>query len=250
MDTFDDTNWTVAQALAWAHTRDRVLVCHVGDNGLSAKVLLGGARQRFLAEEPEEELDDDEKRQLPQNRLEGAGTDLRLPPAPIAIVFDELSRKIEAGKLSISGIKRGVGQRETLDTLQLAGMCIFFDVGNHGDVLASRLPGATPRLDPNPELPWWGNLKFHRDEMLAVWPESTSADAARSTIAAKGRCRDWLISLMRGGPKNKTKTAYAAEAKSEFDGLSTRSFNKAWDEAIDRTGNIEWSKPGRRSPAA
>lgn len=175
MDNFNDTYWTVAQTLAWVIKRDRERVCNLGDSGASAKVVLGDARGCFLENDYETESNSKDdtprfRKQLLRDRLDGAGKPLPLPPGPVAVALNNLWSKTESGDLPISGEGPGTGLRKILDPLQLAGMCFFFDVGKHGDIIAPRRPGATPRLNPNPDLPWWNNLKFRRDEVLAVWP--------------------------------------------------------------------------------
>jgi hypothetical protein len=65
---------------------------------------------------------------------------------------------------------------------------------------------------------------------------------ARTTIAARGRCRDWLIGLMNK-PKEKAKAEYFEEAQPMF-GISERQFNEAWNAAIKSTGS-DWGKAGR-----
>ncbi len=67
-------------------------------------------------------------------------------------------------------------------------------------------------------------------------------------ISAEVKCRKWLEQLMdEGGSSRQPKRAYLAEAQQKFSGLSQRSFDTAWKQAISNTGNSQWSKPGRKS---
>jgi hypothetical protein len=67
-----------------------------------------------------------------------------------------------------------------------------------------------------------------------------------STIAAEKRCQDWLVDLMRRGSPTKVKAAYLAEAKQEFE-ISDRGFARAWSEAVKKSSNPDWTKPGPKS---
>ena len=75
------------------------------------------------------------------------------------------------------------------------------------------------------------------------------ATAARAdcTVAAETRCKNWLIEMMsKGVPPDHTKSEYRADAKKRFS-VGARAFDRAWQNACTETGNIAWSKPGRKS---
>lgn len=244
MNNFDTAYWTLAETLAWISKRDRDLVSYYGNDSVP-------------------ESKDAKDANLPVALTLPVGLGLvspgeesrekapKIPPSPFRAALDELSVNAKAGHIAVVGSKRGAASRKEIDPRDLHGRGFFLSRRHKGNaILAQLLPGGRePRYDPDPRLDWWDDLLFRRDDVLVVCPESKSADKGRVTIAAKGRCRDWLVSQMEGGPKAKTKTAYAAEAKSKFN-ISTRLFNKAWDEAIEITGKTEWSNPGRRPTAA
>ncbi len=71
-------------------------------------------------------------------------------------------------------------------------------------------------------------------------PES----APEPTAGAENRCRQWLVSLMKDGPKQKSKSAYQAEAAHQFN-VGARGFQRAWAAAIAETGAHEWKRTGR-----
>jgi len=102
---------------------------------------------------------------------------------------------------------------------------------------------------PKPQQDLW-DLRLKRSDALLHWP-SPSALApkpAKKTAGAERRCAIWLVGLMktqRDQPIAK-KTA-REQALAQFDGLGTRAFNRAWDQAIRVTGALAWSAPGRRS---
>lgn len=75
-----------------------------------------------------------------------------------------------------------------------------------------------------------------------VWFES---NAPRRTVAAETRCRGWLEREMRKSPDNRPRprTEWQLDAISKF-GVMGRPFDRAWAEAIKRTG-ANWSAPGR-----
>lgn len=82
---------------------------------------------------------------------------------------------------------------------------------------------------------------FRRDDLLREWPE---ADAnSKSGV----ECRRWLIGLMRESPMRRTatKAELRKKARRQFNPLSVRQFNLAWDRAIEETGAVQWKKPGR-----
>ncbi len=67
------------------------------------------------------------------------------------------------------------------------------------------------------------------------------------TKGAETKCKRWLIALMSDdGKPEKTKTAYQSAARAEF-GVGTKAFGRAWANAIEETGNTDWSKPGRKA---
>ena len=85
---------------------------------------------------------------------------------------------------------------------------------------------------------------------IEIVEDSIGIDSHRTAtglISAERDCRGWLEGLMRNGPKEKAKEEYRTEALNRFSGLSIRSFESAWKQAITNTGKVEWSRPGRRS---
>ncbi len=67
------------------------------------------------------------------------------------------------------------------------------------------------------------------------------------TRGTETKCKKWLIALMSDdGKPEKTKTAYQTEAQGEFK-IGTKAFHRAWANAIEETGNADWSKPGRKA---
>lgn len=104
----------------------------------------------------------------------------------------------------------------------------------------SRLPSDTPSKVFVSEAE---SLKFIlKCAMSTKFPEQ-----AGSTIAAVGRCQKWLETLMRAGPPGKeSKRERFVEAEKQFR-VSWRGFQRAWANAVERVGNKEWSRPGRKS---
>jgi hypothetical protein len=56
-------------------------------------------------------------------------------------------------------------------------------------------------------------------------------------------CRDWLIELMEQGSPERNRVYYEDTAKERF-GITVRGFRRAWDAAIELTGNTDWRKSG------
>jgi hypothetical protein len=76
--------------------------------------------------------------------------------------------------------------------------------------------------------------------------EEMAAPALASTIAAEDRCRKWLVDLMVDGKTSSgPKRDYAREARERFQ-VGSRAFARAWDAAIQETGNTSWRAPGRK----
>jgi hypothetical protein len=75
-----------------------------------------------------------------------------------------------------------------------------------------------------------------------LWP------AAKRTAAAQTRCQEYLVTEMSRSPARapKPKRELLAECLAHFQGLSERGFERAWANAIKRTGAVGWSKAGRR----
>jgi hypothetical protein len=65
-----------------------------------------------------------------------------------------------------------------------------------------------------------------------------------TTVAAETRCKEWLIRMMTASPtaRPESKSKYLSKAKSLF-GVSRRSFDHAWKNAIKTTG-ARWDRPG------
>jgi hypothetical protein len=74
------------------------------------------------------------------------------------------------------------------------------------------------------------------------WP------AAKQTVAAQARCREYLDSQMKHSLDRapKPKRDFLADCQARFPGLSKRGFERAWADAIRLTGAEGWSKAGRR----
>jgi len=76
-------------------------------------------------------------------------------------------------------------------------------------------------------------------------PEKVADSHCIARADAESACREWLIALMEASLKQrpKPKAHYQREALSEFEGLSIRSFHRAWDAAIVKT-HSHWDRPG------
>lgn len=85
-------------------------------------------------------------------------------------------------------------------------------------------------------------------ELMLIFPSATAGDLLGKvgTIKAEKECVRWLEEKMRNGPPEAAKPVYRIDALQRFPGLSQRSFDAAWKNAINLTGNTEWSKAGRK----
>jgi hypothetical protein len=73
------------------------------------------------------------------------------------------------------------------------------------------------------------------------WP------AARLSVAAATRCRQYLVTEMQRCPERrpKPKSDFLADCRALFPGLGERGFERAWADAIRVTGAVGWSRAGR-----
>jgi hypothetical protein len=78
-----------------------------------------------------------------------------------------------------------------------------------------------------------------------LWP------AAKPTAAAEKRCQEYLVAEMQESLDRapKPKRELFADCQVRFPGLSGRGFERAWADAIRRTGAVGWAKAGRRRKA-
>lgn len=59
-------------------------------------------------------------------------------------------------------------------------------------------------------------------------------------------CQAWLEELMgKNSIQGKTKSGYQADARDKFN-VGATLFNRAWTNAIEQSGNINWGKRGRK----
>jgi hypothetical protein len=79
---------------------------------------------------------------------------------------------------------------------------------------------------------------------------NTDDSGPANTAAAAGRCRQWLIDLMKGSPEKKTisKSEMIKAGGPKRFKISTRAFLRAWDDAlvaVDPAIAEVWKHPGR-----
>jgi hypothetical protein len=89
--------------------------------------------------------------------------------------------------------------------------------------------------------PRWTHLQAHRASVLKIWPRPSAGSKSRID------CRAWLVDHMRASPSSrpKSKAEYKRAALQMFRRLTARQFAAVWDEAIQESGAISWSKAGR-----
>jgi hypothetical protein len=87
--------------------------------------------------------------------------------------------------------------------------------------------------------PHWTRLRLRRDQVLKLQPKLI----LKANLEVE--CRNWLEGLMRLHSKRpKSKPDLMREAKANFSGLGKRQSERAWADAINATGNTEWTKKG------
>lgn len=127
-----------------------------------------------------------------------------------------------------------------------------------GELVASGYDARAPVDAPSARIPAhrWRSLSLDFDNAAAtdgglrvsgllIAPAEVTP-VRRATAAAERECQEWLVRLMRAGPKQRAKARYRAEAQERF-GVTARAFERAWGQAVAETGRQDWSKPGRKS---
>lgn len=99
-------------------------------------------------------------------------------------------------------------------------------------------------------------------EQLTDWVDETCRDFAlpksftnksggkskENSIAADDKekaLQQWLEGLMENNSEKKTKGDCKFEAIEKYGSIPIRMFDRAWDNAIDTTGNTKWKRAGR-----
>jgi hypothetical protein len=89
-------------------------------------------------------------------------------------------------------------------------------------------------------------IRFYGVRVAPAKREETASSALASTVAAEDRCRKWLVDLMVDGrAPSGPKRDYKTQARERFR-VGSRAFGRAWDAAIQETGNTSWRAPGRK----
>jgi hypothetical protein len=215
-DPFDETqtHWTLLQATAWVFHRTKDAVRRVtGDARRSQGEL---TRRHSL---------------LTATVSDGGVTDfVRATDAA-----DALLAQMRAELLVGWGRADGRGNLQAIPAPTLIDARVWF---------------APDKIGPDPGISGtrWSDVHFKRADVMALWRESNAEiePSVRRTIAAEGECRAWLVSLMREQQQpTEPKGKLRAEAKSRFQ-VSDRAFQRAWDRAVEDSGNRNWTNPGRR----
>jgi hypothetical protein len=143
-----------------------------------------------------------------------------------------------------------LGERTRLDSAAFAS---YRPGDEHGSV-ASVTPGVPPEWAVSTR----DDSRFLlalREDVVKAWargqsdPKTTSPTAQRiaGTIAAERRLQAYLESLMLADAKNSPgKEAVREMAKDAGHVVGTRAFARAFAAAVQKTGAVDWSGPGRK----
>jgi hypothetical protein len=81
-------------------------------------------------------------------------------------------------------------------------------------------------------------------------PTYETSGVQSPTIAAERKCLDWLVTLMQASPNpSAPKDNFLKAAKEQFPRLGNRGFERAWRQAIQKTGS-SWGKSGAKPKTA
>ncbi len=145
---------------------------------------------------------------------------------------------LREGVLVATGRRGGADDVEEIPSVQWRDLTILDGPPRSG------IPFARQRV-PNVGRPVWTEVYVKRLDMREKWKaDSGSGMKRKQTVAAERVCAEWLADLMRRGSREKPKTAYFKAATDKFS-ISRRGFDRAWRAAVEASGNIEWTKPGR-----
>ncbi len=100
------------------------------------------------------------------------------------------------------------------------------------------------------DVPHWYSLGRTSGE--SGQPSSSSElNTLPTSGLARKRCLNWLNDLMASGERLEAKARLKVAAQAKFSGLSGKSFELAWKQAVETTSRDDLSKPGpkpRKSP--
>jgi hypothetical protein len=92
----------------------------------------------------------------------------------------------------------------------------------------------------NQAIPAWTLLQVRKSDVLSYWPKPSPK------IKSEAAYREWLVEEMTRAPRERpqSKEAFRNEAMKSFPLLGLRQFNRAWTEAINKSGAYNWSRAG------
>jgi len=90
----------------------------------------------------------------------------------------------------------------------------------------------------------WANENGYRLKFL--FPGKKEISSSASTVKDEAACQSWLEELMsNSSQQEENKSYYQKQALSKFN-TGINAFNRVWANAIVKTGNTNWGKPGRK----
>jgi hypothetical protein len=164
--------------------------------------------------------------------------------APTMAAISDLLSALRSGKLIAHGLFEGEGIPHPIETAvwstfeivvkptMFAGNMVLPTSGRP-IVIAQRMGPPQTRLLRS---------TVPAAKVRKLWP------AAKQTLAAETRCREYLITQMERSLDRapKPKSDFLVDCQARFPGLSERGFDRAWADAVKLTGAVGWSKGGRR----
>jgi hypothetical protein len=248
----DRDNWTAAMVLKWFLIRDLptvlAMVESYGDKIIS---------EDTLARVVPEDLDAVMRAYCVDPTLppgEERAREAVLRSHDVIAAKAEIYRALRHGELEAKARRNGSGDVETIAPNQwlalqfqsLRGHDLALPIGIEKDVLnlphavEDYLSGRVP-IDVRPVV--WPDPHIAAAQVEKLWP---IGGETRFTAGAEAETTSWLISLMKAGNPSQAKGQYETEARGKFQ-IGKRAFNRAWADAIKESGNVRWSRPGRKS---
>jgi hypothetical protein len=163
--------------------------------------------------------------------------------APTKAAIRDLRSALRSGKLISHGIFEGERIPHQIETAVWSTFEIvvrWMILAGHTFLPTSGTPVVIAQRVGPPQTRLLGTT-VPAAKISQLWP------AAKRSAAAETRCQEHLVTEMMRSPDRapKSKPDFFGDCQARFPGLSERGFERAWGDAIKRTG-VGWSKAGRR----
>lgn len=233
-NNFENPYWNLIQTLTWMYTRENDSITK---EEASHKVL-AEIQKRFVPSDLAVVItlpDEDKYDALERDALSSELTERLKQQTGASNWFDSLEKELinalRCGEIKCFGINSNSVKTEEITAKEWHGLKFYYGIstlqaGPKYCTLGTR----------------WYRLEFPAESITKVFP----TPSVSSTIKDEAACQSWLEELMsNSSQQEENKSYYQKQALSKFN-TGTKAFNRAWANAIVKTGNTNWGKPGRK----